>query len=337
VGEGQGEGGMAIPCYDGNGNVTALLDDNGTVTARYEYTPFGQLFASSGPAAHDNPWRFSTKPYDDLWNLVFYEYRVYSPDLQIWLSRDPLGEQDGALLYLFVVNSPVQYFDAYGLITAREAESKCQQYITASTGGGGWKEIPGGTITISDKQDCRKQIDDLLQNSKLIARLWEQFDNVPNNTKCVRPQFDCVCCSKWIRGEETIIEMGGYNRNHNDPFIKICWNNVNKLDFANTLAHEITHRLQQCTASDPNDPSCEGSLKREIEARICAYQCKGFDDCLLKALVSSCSARSYCKKSTDVSNAFDAIKKWYQDKAQKGAGNGGFCSFYPKLPAPSLP
>ncbi len=40
-----------------------------------------------------NPWRFSTKLYDSVWDLVHYEYRVYSPGLHVWLSRDPIGEE----------------------------------------------------------------------------------------------------------------------------------------------------------------------------------------------------------------------------------------------------
>jgi len=35
--------------------------------------------------------RFSTKRTGDGTGLVLYEYRVYSPALGRWLSRDPIG------------------------------------------------------------------------------------------------------------------------------------------------------------------------------------------------------------------------------------------------------
>jgi hypothetical protein len=53
-------------CYDGNGNVAALLDASGsTMSARYEYGPFGERIRASGLLAKTNPFRFSTKYQDE--------------------------------------------------------------------------------------------------------------------------------------------------------------------------------------------------------------------------------------------------------------------------------
>ena len=58
--------------YDGNGNVMGLVDaSSGTVAARYEYGPFGELIRGSGPMAKTNPFRFSTKFQDDETDLVY--------------------------------------------------------------------------------------------------------------------------------------------------------------------------------------------------------------------------------------------------------------------------
>jgi YD repeat-containing protein len=35
-----------LPVFDGNGNVTALVNTNGAITARYDYDPFGRLLAA---------------------------------------------------------------------------------------------------------------------------------------------------------------------------------------------------------------------------------------------------------------------------------------------------
>ena len=46
---------------DGNGNVTALMNANGAIVARYHYDPYGNLLAMSGPLAEANLYRFSSK------------------------------------------------------------------------------------------------------------------------------------------------------------------------------------------------------------------------------------------------------------------------------------
>jgi len=79
--------------YDGNGNVMALVSAaDGSVAARYEYGPFGELIRATGPMAKVNPFRFSTKYQDEETGLVYYGYRYYDPGTGRWPNRDPLGE-----------------------------------------------------------------------------------------------------------------------------------------------------------------------------------------------------------------------------------------------------
>jgi RHS repeat-associated protein len=116
--------------YDGNGNVAALVHAPSSMPhAHYEYGPFGEPLRITGPAAALNPFRFSTKRTDPTTDLVLYEYRVYSPGLGRWVSRDPINElgfklltgKDEAFdlyeeknLYASVRNRPVNYIDALG-------------------------------------------------------------------------------------------------------------------------------------------------------------------------------------------------------------------------------
>ncbi len=78
--------------FDGNGNVTDLVDTNGAVVAHYEYDPFGRTVAQSGSYAEANPWRFSTKQIEAVWGLYYYGYRYYSPQLGRWVNRDPIRD-----------------------------------------------------------------------------------------------------------------------------------------------------------------------------------------------------------------------------------------------------
>jgi RHS repeat-associated protein len=78
---------------DGNGNITALINTNQLIVARYLYDPFGNILSQSGPLALANGYRFSSKEAHDPSGLVYFGWRFYDPSLQRWLNRDPLGEQ----------------------------------------------------------------------------------------------------------------------------------------------------------------------------------------------------------------------------------------------------
>ena len=99
--------GSYIYFYDANGNVGQLIDweNDGTLVAKYEYDPYGGNLLDptdpqeSGPYAADNPFRFSTKYFDDETALGYWGYRYYSPRLGRWLTREPLEEQGSLNLY----------------------------------------------------------------------------------------------------------------------------------------------------------------------------------------------------------------------------------------------
>ena len=108
--------GVHFVSYDLNGNVMGLIKaTNGTISASYEYGPFGELLVSTGTMASSNPFRFSTKYRDNETDLYYYGYRYYSPSLGRWISRDPVGEQGGLNLYGFVNNDPVNKYYVWGV------------------------------------------------------------------------------------------------------------------------------------------------------------------------------------------------------------------------------
>jgi RHS repeat-associated protein len=85
--------------YDANGNVGQLIDAaDGSLTAHYEYDPYGNLLTKSGSYSDQNPYRFSTKYFDNESGLLYYGYRYYSPSLGRWLNRDPINELGSFLL-----------------------------------------------------------------------------------------------------------------------------------------------------------------------------------------------------------------------------------------------
>lgn len=105
----------SYPCYDGNGNITEYLTEEGTgtIAAHYEYDAFGQVSRKTGN--RDYGYQFSTKPYDSLTGLLYYNYRHYDPSNGRWISRDPIAEQGGWHLYGMAGNNTIAKFDNLGL------------------------------------------------------------------------------------------------------------------------------------------------------------------------------------------------------------------------------
>jgi RHS repeat-associated protein len=86
------------------------------VEAAYEYGASGELLRISGNAiAFDNPFRFSTKYFDEETELLYYGLRYYSPSLGRFISRDPIGEAGGQNLYSMVGNNAVNSIDYLGM------------------------------------------------------------------------------------------------------------------------------------------------------------------------------------------------------------------------------
>ena len=96
-----------FPTVDLTKNVCELVDFYGNVAATYDYAPFGNVSAASpsGSAVPANPLQWSSEICDSELDLVYYNYRHYSPSLGRFLSRDPIQEQGGLNLYAFCKNS----------------------------------------------------------------------------------------------------------------------------------------------------------------------------------------------------------------------------------------
>ena len=105
-------------CYyhiDGNHNVTALVNSQGTLVARYIYDPYGNLLESWGSMADANLYRFASQEVHPLSGLYAYPFRFYDPNLGRWINRDPIGFWGGRNPFVFVGNNPINAVDPDGL------------------------------------------------------------------------------------------------------------------------------------------------------------------------------------------------------------------------------
>lgn len=109
-----------IPLHDHNGNVIALLNSSGLLTASYTYSAFGEAeFAT----AHPNPWRYASKRLDSETNLIYFGQRYYDPSIGRWITPDPTGFADGPNLYAYLHQNPLLTADYYGLADASQDKS----------------------------------------------------------------------------------------------------------------------------------------------------------------------------------------------------------------------
>lgn len=98
---------------DALGSVIALTDETGVTTTRYAYTAFGSVTISG--EISDNPFQYTGRENDGT-GLYYYRARYYSPELQRFISEDPLRLKSGDInFFVYVKNNPIKFTDPKGL------------------------------------------------------------------------------------------------------------------------------------------------------------------------------------------------------------------------------
>ncbi len=125
-----------IPIHDHQGSVRCLVDiETRSVAEFYRYSTFGQeeIYDAScslqkeSPAG--NPWRFSSKRFDDTTGLIAYGNRHYDPSMGRWTSPDPLFFYDTPNLYAYVKNDSVNHYDLYGHFSIDDTWNYAQAFF----------------------------------------------------------------------------------------------------------------------------------------------------------------------------------------------------------------
>ncbi|HWM24161.1 MAG TPA: RHS repeat-associated core domain-containing protein [Chthoniobacterales bacterium] len=132
---------------DANGNVTFLLDNDGTVVEKYTYDVFGRpkitdRYGNPRASSHyDNRFLFQGREYIGEVGVYDYRNRFYHPALGRFLQKDPTGFDAGDMnLFRYVADDPVNGSDPTGL---DQDDSKPVSRPLISSGGGDWDWFNG--------------------------------------------------------------------------------------------------------------------------------------------------------------------------------------------------
>ena len=97
---------------DALGSIIAMADDTGTIVTQYAYEPFGNTTIIG--EVSDNPFQYTGRENDGT-GLYYYRARYYNPELQRFISEDPIGLKGGDInFYAYVKNRPTMLVDPMG-------------------------------------------------------------------------------------------------------------------------------------------------------------------------------------------------------------------------------
>jgi len=229
---------LATAFYHGDnvGNISALAATNGQVVARYLYEPFGTIIAMGGPLAERNLYRFSSKEWHENSSLVYYGYRYYSPGLQRWINRDPIGEVGGRNLFGFSRNSALNTPDSFGLLVPGPlAVGVGCTATTTSTGAGTTVTVVCGAGASTAAGAVCSIVAGVVLGGGII------YVYVCN--------LDLIC-------NQPVLYPAHMPGQRNCPPIRIC-----------SPKNQVTicHKTEDWWEADPNDP--------ESGERLCKYNC----------------------------------------------------------------
>lgn len=89
-----------------------MTDSTGIAQTSYTFEPFGN--ATVAGSASSNSFAYTGRELDAS-GLQFNRARYYHPQLQRFISEDPIGFRGGINGYAYVSNSPTNFFDPLGL------------------------------------------------------------------------------------------------------------------------------------------------------------------------------------------------------------------------------
>ncbi len=123
--------------FNAHGDVVAVADVAGKVITEYDYDPFGKLEDDENEwlkilfgiyVEDNNPFRYCAEYYDSETEFIYLRARYYSPDLQRFISEDPI--RDGNNWYAYCGNNAVKFIDPLGFANIPDVQEMWRSIIS---------------------------------------------------------------------------------------------------------------------------------------------------------------------------------------------------------------
>jgi RHS repeat-associated protein len=213
---------------DQAGTPTDLIDADGQVVWRGDYTAFGE--PRGEPPTALNPFHFQGHYVDRETGFHYNFARYYFPRCARYLSQDPLGLEAGGNLYRYVLN-PYNWVDPFGLNNlangvltiypicgwSKEQQKDAQKKMKAMNS----KIGSGIALPSSPGQRCGKTAKEIYENCQEEAKEQgkkPQRDLNESSTKCTNEQADHIIEICAGGGEEDCKNLQPLNESVNKSF-----------------------------------------------------------------------------------------------------------------------
>lgn len=172
---------------DGLGSVAALTDDGENIVKSYTYRAFGRIRSETGLGL--NRYTYTAREsIGDTRDLMYYRYRVLSTRAGRFTSFDPLSFVDGANVYFYVLNNPLNIKDPSGLSAAAGVARIITQPVTPGPGGKDTSDGISGLSKAYLARECMR-----LKNECDRCSLFEE---TTNGKKCSKEDCKKICDAK---------------------------------------------------------------------------------------------------------------------------------------------
>ena len=155
--------GIHIAFYDANGNISEYVSQSGSISAHYEYSPFGEPLVAQGDTFTH---QFSTKPYCSERGIIHFESRELSSIKGYWLSRDSGEEYGGINLYAACGNDLLSGIDFLGYWKAAD-EDQSRRLLG--------EKYPARKLYIREDGDTIQSLADEVGLDASEAASWARF------------------------------------------------------------------------------------------------------------------------------------------------------------------
>ncbi|WP_020405326.1 DUF6531 domain-containing protein [Hahella ganghwensis] len=115
---------------DGLGSVVAMSNRTGTLSATNRYDAWGNVTQNTG----NTPQYGYTGREPNANGMVYFRARFYDPEFGRFTQTDPKGFIDGVNQYAYVMNSPMDYVDPWGMSANRSSYNSDNAGIIGSLG-----------------------------------------------------------------------------------------------------------------------------------------------------------------------------------------------------------